>query len=130
MNIKIALTGARLVLGLAIASTFCATSTTAAAASREVTVAIQLNTQGIDLANAADAQRFYRRLEHAAWEVCTGDVRVGLAPNDNAKECIQRALADAIRSVKAPLLTQIYLATHTLQEAAAHGIEAPQFAAK
>ena len=104
MNIKIALTGARLVLGLAIASTFFATSTTAAAASREVTVAIQLNTQGIDLANPADAQRFYWRLEHAAWEVCTGDVRVGLAPNDNAKECIQRALADAIRSVKAPLL--------------------------
>ena len=42
-----------------------------------------------------------------------------------------QGLGDAIRSANLPLLTQVYLGTHTLRQAAAYGIEAPaQLAAK
>jgi len=50
---------------------------------------------------------------------------VDLLPVDNPKLCYEKALGDAIRSAGSPLLTQIYLTTHTLQEAAARGIKGP-----
>jgi hypothetical protein len=56
---------------------------------------------------------------------------VALAPVEDEQGCIEQALGGAIRSAKTPMLTQIYLETHTLQAAAAHGIEVPaQVAAK
>jgi UrcA family protein len=99
------------------------------AAARDVTVAIPVSAQGFDLSQPADAQKFYARLEHAAWVVCTHGNRVDLEPADD--RCYEKALGNAIRSVKAPLLTRIYLETHTLRQAAALGVEAPaQVAAK
>lgn len=80
---------------------------------------------------SADARTLYARLADAAKVVCTDGNRVGLEPVDDLTDCRQRALGNAIRSVKAPLLTQIYLANHTLREAAAVGIDVPaQVAAK
>lgn len=62
---------------------------------------------------------------------CTRGNRVDLLPVDDLKACYDKALGGAIRSAKAPTLTQIYLETHTLQQAAAQGIEvSAQFAAK
>jgi UrcA family protein len=90
-----------------------------------VTVAIAVSTQGLDLNQAADAQTFYTRLENAAWVACTRGNRVNLVPVDDVKGCYEKALGGAIRSANAPTLTQIYLATHTLQEAAARGIDVP-----
>jgi hypothetical protein len=83
-----------------------------------------VSTRGLDLGQPAGAQMFYMRLKNAANKVCTRD-RVGLAPIDYLKACYEKALADAIRSANVPLVTQIYLETHTLREASAVGIGVP-----
>ena len=101
------------------------------AASPEFTVAVRVSTRGLDVSQPAGAHQLYQRLQYAAWEVCKPDVRVALEPVADSKSCAEKALGDAIRSAKQPLLTQIYFETHTLREAAAHGIEVPeQIAAK
>jgi UrcA family protein len=97
----------------------------------EVTVAIQVNTRGLDLSQPAGAHEVYTRLQHAARVVCTHGMRVDLQPSPDPEGCYEKALGDAVRSAKVPLLTQAYLATHTLREAAARGIDIPvQIAAK
>jgi UrcA family protein len=111
---------------LASAAVACALLTSAAVAKDyKVKVAIHVSTQGLDLTQPADAQTFYTRLEHAAYVVCTHGNRVDLVPADDEKRCYEKALGEAIRAAKMPLLTQIYLETHTLQDAAARGIEVP-----
>ncbi len=100
-------------------------------AAKEVTVAIHVSTHGIDLSQPAGAHEFYMRLQHAARVVCTHGMRVDLEPSPDPEGCYEKALGNAIRSANVPLLTQAYLATHTLREAAAHGIDLPvQIAAK
>jgi UrcA family protein len=102
-----------------------------AAKDHSVTVAMAVSAQGLDLSRPADAQTFYTRVKNAAWVACTRGNRVDLVPVDDLQGCYEKALGGAIRSAKTPTLTQIYLATHTLQEAAKHGIEVPaQLAAK
>jgi UrcA family protein len=96
-----------------------------AAKDHDVTVAIHVSTQGLDLSHPADAQIFYTRLKNAAWVACTRADRVDLVPVDDLQGCREKALGGAIRSAKAPMLTQIYLETHPLKEAANHGIEVP-----
>jgi UrcA family protein len=101
------------------------------AAEHVVSVSVQVSGQGLDLSKPEDAKTLYIRLQNAAWVVCTRGTRVDLKPSDDPKGCYENALGDAVRSVKAPMVTQVYLATHTLQEAAAHGIQRPaQVAAK
>ncbi|HWX34470.1 MAG TPA: UrcA family protein [Steroidobacteraceae bacterium] len=103
----------------------------AAAMDQEVTVAIQVSTRGVKLSQSAGAREIYTRLQRAARVVCTHGNRVGLAPTPNPGVCYEKALADAVRSVNLPLLTQAYLENHTLREAAAHGVDLPvQMAAK
>ena len=80
-----------------------------AAQDHEVTVAIQVSTQGLDLSQPAGAHEFYTRLQHAAWVVCTHGNRVDLEPSANPRRCYEKALGDAIRSANVPLLTQVYL---------------------
>jgi len=102
-----------------------------AAKDHAVTVAIHVSTQGFDLSQPADAQKFYVRLQQAAWLACTRGDRVNLVPAENPIACYQRALGNAVRSANAPVLTRLYLETHTMREAASHGIELPaQVAAK
>jgi UrcA family protein len=102
-----------------------------AAKDKEVTVAFHVSTKGLDLSQPADARKFYTRLEEAARLVCTDGTRVGLEPVDDLTGCRRRALGNAIRSAKAPLLTQIYLENHTLRDAATLGIDvSAQLAAK
>jgi UrcA family protein len=83
-----------------------------------VTVTLRVSAAGLDLNQPADAQTFYTRLKKAARVVCTHGNRVDLEPADDEKGCFEKALADAVRFVKAPLLTQVYLANHTIQGAA------------
>jgi len=96
-----------------------------AAAEHPVTLAIQVDTAGLDPSRPVDAQMLYSRLQRAATQVCSSNYRVGLAPVAEPRACYEKAFADAIRDAKQPLLTQLYLATHTPQQAAAHGIDAP-----
>ena len=130
MYTKTAVMSARWVLGAAaIACTLFAGNV--AAEGRAVTVAIRVSTQGLDLRQPAGVHEFYIRLQRAARVVCTHGDRVGLEPSPDPEGCYEKALGDAIRSANRPLLTQVYLATHTLREAAARGIDVPaQIAAK
>jgi UrcA family protein len=128
MNMSIRSTRA-LVAAAALACTCFAG--TASAKEHVVAVSVPVSSQGLDLSKPEDARTFYVRLTNAAWVVCTRGTRVDLEPSDDPKGCYEKALGDAVRSVKTPLVTQLYLATHTLQQAAAHGIQLPaQVAAK
>jgi hypothetical protein len=52
-------------------------------------------------------------------------------PSDDPKGCHEKALGGAVRAAKVPMVTQIYLTYHTLQQAAAYRIDVPaQIAAK
>ena len=96
-----------------------------------VTVSIQVSTQGLDATQPRGAQKLYWRLQNAARVACTHGNRVGLAPSPDPEGCREKALAGAIRAANLALLTQVYLASHSLRDAAAHGIDAPlQMAAK
>jgi UrcA family protein len=130
MYTKTTAMSARAVLGAAIAA--CTLFTGSVAAQDDaVTVSIQVSTQGLDVSQPRGAQKLYWRLQHAARVACTRGNRVGLAPSPDPEGCREKALADAIRAAKITLLTQAYLASHTLREAAAHGIDVPvQVAAK
>jgi len=131
MNIRSAVKSAgwSVLVSAAVACTLFADSV--AAASHDFIVALRVSTKGLDLSQLAGAQKFYQRLQYAALEVCKPDVRVALEPVADPKGCMEKALGEAIRSANQPLLTQIYLETHTLREAAARGIEVTgQIAAK
>jgi UrcA family protein len=130
MYTKTAVTSAPSVLGAAaIVCTLLAGNV--AASDHRVTVAIHVSTQGLDLRQPAAAREFYTRLQHAARVACTHGNRVDLKPAPDPEGCYEKALGDAIRSAKVPLLTEIYLVTHTLRQAAARGIDVPeQIAAK
>jgi UrcA family protein len=98
---------------------------------KDVKIDYRVSAQGLDLREPAGALEFFSRLQHAAGIVCTHGNRVGLQPSPDPKGCYEKALGDAIRSANVPLLTRVYLETHTLREAAAHGIGLPvQVAAK
>jgi UrcA family protein len=99
---------------LGAASIACALFTGTVAA-EDLTIALHVSAQGLNLSQPADAQTFYKRLENAAHVVCTVGNRVDLVPLDYPKRCIDKTLATAIRSVNAPMLTQIYVANHTAQ---------------
>jgi len=121
---------ARSLLGVvAVACALCAGNV--AANDRVITIDLHVKTDGLDLSQVADAVTFYKRIQNAAWLVCTHANRVDLVPLDDSKTCQEKALGGAIGSIKVPLLTQIYLATHTPQQAAMYGINVPvQIAAK
>jgi UrcA family protein len=103
----------------------------AGASEHTVTVTVHVSSRGLDINKPPDAQTFYRRIQHAAEVVCTHGNRVDLAPVNDYKGCYENALANAIRSLKMPLLTRMYLENHTLKEAEAVGIDLPsQLAAK
>ena len=130
MYAKVAVTSARLLLGAAtvVCMLFAAN---VSAKDKIVTESVKVSPQGLDLSRPADARTFYTRLENAAWIVCTRGTRVGLLPVDDQFKCYQNTLGEAVHASNTPLVTQIYLASHTLQEAAAHGIDVPaQVAAK
>jgi len=123
MYAKTALPSARTLLNIALASMLF--SGALAAQEHKVTVAMPVSAQGLDLTRATDARAFYTRLENAAWVACTRGNRVDLEPVADVKGCYEKALGGAVRSAKAPLVTQIYLSSHTIEQAATHGIEIP-----
>ena len=84
----------------------------ARAADHNVTIAIRVDTRGLDPSKASDVQTLYSRLKTAARTACTHGNRVDLVPLDNPNDCYEKALAQAVRTVNASLLTQVYLANH------------------
>src|SRR6266567_3924999 len=93
----------RSLLGVvAIACTLYAAN--AAAKDRVVTIELHVKADGLDLSRPADARTFYRRIEHAARVVCTHANRVDMVPLDDSMACTEKALGEAIGSIKVPLL--------------------------
>ena len=130
MDAKSAITGTRLLVGAA--SVVCILfAGNVVAGDKIVTISVPVSPKGLDLSQPADAQRFYTHLQNAAWSVCTRGTRVDLLPVYHLQGCYEKALGDAVHASNKPMLTRIYLETHTLREAAAHGIDVPaQVAAK
>jgi UrcA family protein len=128
---KLAVAPARSILVVAAVAGMLFGGNAAAAEDHKVTVAIHVSTRGLDLSLPAGAHQFYTRLQIAAGVACTHGNRVDLKPAPDPVGCYEKALGDAIRSANVPLLTQVYLETHTLRQAAARGIDVPaQVAAK
>jgi UrcA family protein len=98
----------------------------AGAKSFDVDVAIHVSTHGIDVNQPAGAQELYKRIQHAAYVACTYGDRIDLKPAESYVDCREKALGNAVRSANAPLLTQIYLQTHTIQQASTYGIRTPK----
>jgi UrcA family protein len=112
-----------------VACTFCAGEVVAQ--EHDVTVAYRVSTQGLDLNTSAGARELYVRLKNAAWFVCTRTNRIGLQDLPDPDACSEKTLGETVRSTHLPLLVQVYLETHTLGQAAAHGIDvSSQLAAK
>jgi UrcA family protein len=125
MNIKATSIGVRAIVGaFALGAAFLAGD--AAARVFDVKVAIHVSTQGIDVKQAAGAQELYRRIQHAADVACSYGDRIDLKPVKSFYECHEEALGNAVRSVNAPLLTEVYLQTHTIQQASSYGIHVPK----
>ncbi len=95
------------------------------AGEHKVTVAIHVNTQGLDLRQAADGRTLYGRLQHAAWIACTDGHRADLVPTDDPQRCYEKSLGAAVRSINTGTVTQAYLADHSLEQALARGIYVP-----
>jgi UrcA family protein len=124
MYTRTAVINAWSVLGAAIVACTLFAGDVAAQGS-PVSVAMRVSTQGIDLSKPAGARELYRRLKNAAWIVCTRANRVDLEPSPDPEACSEKALGEAILSAHMPLLTQAFLETHSLGQAAAHGIDVP-----
>jgi UrcA family protein len=124
MYAKVPLTSARLLVGAA-AAVCTLFAGNVVAEDTNVTISVPVNFKGLELSQQADARRFYIRLKNAAWLVCTRGTRVDLLPVYHLQGCYEKALGDAVHATNKPLVTEIYLATHTLQEAEAHGIDVP-----
>lgn len=122
MPTKAAFMNVRVLLAAAAAATLFAGGV---AAKDPITVTYQVTTRGLDVNQPAGAHALYQRVKHAADVVCTHGMRVDLAPTPDPHGCYEKALANAIRSAHLPMLTQVYLETHTAQEAAAFGIDGP-----
>ena len=112
MSIKTTVVYARCLAGaLALFGAFL--SADAAANSYEVTVGIHVSMKGIDLRQPAGALELYGRIQHAAGVACSYGNRVDLKDVSNPVACHEQAVGDAVRSVNSPLVTQVYLETHT-----------------
>ncbi len=130
MYTKVAFANAWSVCGATIVA-FALCAGDVVAQGHDVTVAYRVSTQGLDLNTSAGARELYVRLKQAAWFVCTRTNRIGLQDLPNPDACSEQTLGEAIRSTHLPLLVQVYLETHTLGQAAAHGIDvSSQLAAK
>jgi UrcA family protein len=98
----------------------------AQAKAEDVSVAFPVSTAGLDLGQPAGARELYRRLQKAAWIVCsTRSMRVDLEPAISFSGCYEKALGEAVRSTHRPQLSVVYLSTHTRLDAAKYGIEVP-----
>jgi UrcA family protein len=98
---------------------------TVQAIGQEVAVKIHVSTAGLDPSQPAGARKLYARLQHAAWVACTNGMRVDLEPVASFSDCYEKALGNAVHSVHQPQLNIVYLATHTVRDAATYDIEIP-----
>jgi UrcA family protein len=63
----------------------------------------------LNLSHPAGALALYKRIQHAAQEVCEPLIARDLQSNPISKRCREQAIARAVADVNAPLLTSYYL---------------------
>jgi UrcA family protein len=95
-----------------------------------VDVTLRISTAGLDLGQPSGAEQLYGRLQHAAIIVCTHGMRVDLEPVAHFTLCYENAIGEAVRSANIPRLTQVYLRTHSPQDAAIRGIDVGRVAVR
>jgi UrcA family protein len=122
MNTNAPCISARSFARLAAVVASIALSGYAEAGDQTVSVSETVSTVGIDLNTPEGARKAYIRLKIASRRVC-GDSRLGLELPQVG--CAEDALGNAIRSVNRPQLTMVYLRSHSIQTAEAHGIRIP-----
>jgi UrcA family protein len=129
MNTKVPVVDAKAFICIAAMAACALLSSSVHAKEHEVTVKVSVSAAGLDLSQPAGTRELYGRLQKAARIVCGDGNRVDLHPLADFAVCYEQAVGDAIRSVNRPQLTMLYLRTHTLQDAAARGIDVPLLAA-
>lgn len=97
----------------------------AEAGDQTITVRQAVSTVGVDLNTLEGARKVYRQLQSAARDVCSNTKRLDLLPQLFPASCYEDALGNAIRSANSPQLTMVYLRSHSLDSAEAHGINLP-----
>jgi UrcA family protein len=126
MNTKSQFQAGKALLCVATAATCAMLYRPIQASEHVVTVTILVDVAGLDAHDPGYANELYRRLRIAARIACSDGNRVDLKPQSNFPACYENALGDAVHSINMPPLNALYLETHTLRDAAAHGIEVPQ----
>lgn len=125
MNTKVSFLTSKPFICIAAVVVCAALSGPVHAKDHEVTVKISVSTAGLDLTQPAGAREVYRRLRLAALTACGDGGRVDLEPVASVHGCYEKALGEAVRSAHQPQLSVVYLATHTIRNAATYGIEVP-----
>ena len=125
MNTNSHILNARFIICIAASAACAVLSAPVQAKSHEVTVKITVSTAGLDLSQPAGAREAYARLQKAADIACTHGNRVDLEPPTSLHACYEKALGDAVHSAHQPQLSMVYLASHTVRDAAKYGIEVP-----
>jgi UrcA family protein len=129
MHTNAAVLSTKTFICIAALSACAAISARVQAEGHEVIIKIPVSYADLDLGQAVGAQKLYRRLRQAAWIARADGNRVGLQPLAEPEVCRQKAIGDAVRAIKQPRLTAIYLETHTLEDAKTLGIDIPVLAA-
>jgi UrcA family protein len=94
------------------------------AAEADAIVSRRVSYAGIDLNTLPGAHTAYIRLKSAARAVCTGSSDpVYTAPSWVYRECIEDALAKAIRDTHRPLMSQAFVSDYGMQVAAKLGVD-------
>jgi UrcA family protein len=93
------------------------------AADATVTVTRQVNYAGIDINTSDGAHTLYVRLKHAATSLCSASIEEYRGPSWKYRECIQEAVAKAVREAKRPLLTQMFVGDYGSEIAAQLGVD-------
>ena len=122
MNTNAPFSSARSIVRLAAVVASIALSGYAEADSQSVNVSETVSAVGLDVNTPEGARKLYVRMKIASRRVC-GDSRLGLEMPQVG--CAEDALGNAIRSANRPQLTMVYLRSHTIQTAEAHGIRVP-----
>jgi UrcA family protein len=98
-------------IGVAAVSLFSATASAQLAPPQQ-----QVDFGDLDLSKSHDTERLYRRLRTASQEVCSEFAnRSGLRMHNLARECIDRALTDAIATISNPSLTSLHASKNDMK---------------
>lgn len=110
-------------IGGVMASLVLAAPMISGAAEATTPVSRQVSYAGIDLSTPEGASALYVRLKGAARALCNTSDPVHVGPSWVYRECIEDALAGALRKVNRPLLSQAFVSDYGSEAAAKFGVD-------